>query len=266
MSLLIGRRRALLAPSARKRFVQDMTRLAGGDIRLFWAPQPIPAGVTVTYDELGNPITWGTAPAARIAAHGLGYSQSFDGATAGHVGVIADADKFSFGDGSADFPRGFSVFMVGNVTDSAALRVPLAKDDVVTGREWDWRFSATDIQTVFFRDQSVPVNPTRDSDAAISMGAVHSYGWSYLPTGAGATAMNGVTQYEDGAVKASTATNQATYVAQENTAGALGLGGTSNSSNIYLGTISLMILASGFIGAAAQLAMTARARQFYGAF
>lgn len=71
---------------------------------------------------------------------------------------------------------------------------------------------------VILRDASTGVNVTRYQDTVYATGVWHFFIVTY-DGGGGATAANGITLYMDGAVVASTATNNAAYVAMENGAG-----------------------------------------------
>ncbi len=123
-----------------------------------------------------------------------------------------DATYWSRGDGSNDSP--FSVGVWANMDANG--NAFLAKYETTGGlREWGFRQTSAGKLEFDVYDESQAVSAFRLADAATSLNVWHFLVVTYDGAG-GASAMDGVTFYEDGAVKASTATNNASYVAMEN--------------------------------------------------
>ena len=86
-------------------------------------------------------------------------------------------------------------------------------------------------------DESVAIIINRYADADFSLNSWHFVVVTYDGAG-GATAMNTVTQYIDGVAVASTATNNALYVAMENLAGLTVLGAQGTTTAFYTGKLA----------------------------
>ena len=82
------------------------------------------------------------------------------------------------------------------------------------------------------RDRSVGAVVNRGSDANPTQGVWHHYVMTCDGTG-GATAADGITFYEDGAVFDSTAANNGSYVGMENQSAVLGLGAYQTGRSAY---------------------------------
>jgi len=125
-----------------------------------------------------------------------------------------DHDDFSFGDGSNDSP--FSIFILVEVVDGITQTI-VAKYDNTTGseeREYLIQIYDTRFLSIRIYDESANVKCDLITDNALSVG-YHLIEFTYSGVG-GATAMNGGTIYIDGLEVASTASNDASYVAMEN--------------------------------------------------
>jgi hypothetical protein len=129
--------------------------------------------------------------------------------------INADTDYWSRGNGTVDYP--FSVGAWVNKEVDGATTVIMAKLDATSGsfeREWSFDFDPGDLVLTLQDDSaSVACSATADSDTDVNV-------WKFVcavydGTG-GSTAANGITLYEDGAVKASTASNDGAYVSMEN--------------------------------------------------
>ncbi len=253
--------RLLEPPFTRERF-QAQLRAIMGYSALLWMPRETDTATSTTDDTVGESVvTWDASVAARHAPlepRGA-VSQSFTLAGA-QKGTIPDANKFSFGTGAADLP--FSGVVLANVTDTAAIRVLVAKWNGVGNREWEFLITATDgLQLVLF-DESAGVSASRLSDAVITQGSWHLFGWSYVPS-IGTTAADGITLYQDGAVIASTATNNASYVAMENLASTVAIGAASNGSNLD-GSLALEAVCTKNLTAGDHNALSLLCRRFFG--
>jgi len=247
----------VLEPGTRQRFVQDMTKVvtgAGQDVRLFYLPRLTDEALVV--DEVGNLITFATPPV--MTPLGNGVAAAFDGSAV--YGVIPDADKFSFGDGTTDKP--FSGFAVINVTDTASTKAILSKI-ASSNNEWGWDVSSTELMRIFGQDQSAAATAwQRITSTAITIGSWIGVGFSY-DGGGGATAADGAVTYEAGAAKASGATNSGTYVAMENLTGGVGIGGTAAGGLPFAGSIGAVILGSGAWNAQVFADLQQRAKAFF---
>ena len=143
---------------------------------------------------------------------GMGWSIDFDG-TDDYVN-LGDHNDLSFGDSTND--EAVTFFGVLEILNGAA-RTIISKWDPTTGtplREFYIRITAANKLLLNQLDESVVKGGYRETDAAIPTGW---YSWVITSPGdGGATAMNNVKIYLNGLLVASTATNDASYVAMEN--------------------------------------------------
>ena len=143
--------------------------------------------------------------------------------------------------------NGFSIGIWANVTNTALARCLMAKFDSTSSlREWIFFIQADDTLRLFLFDESVDEDTNRDSDAAITMGSLRFFVATYDGAG-GATAANGITLYEDGAIIASTATNNASYVGMEDLAGVVSLGRNIGGERFFPGEMAGGPLAPFFV-------------------
>lgn len=91
-------------------------------------------------------------------------------------------------------------------------------------REWIFLIRDTEVFQFITEDESANVAVNRQEDAASASDTWHQVIFTYDGAIAGATAMNNVTLYVDGVSKASTATNNASYLGMENLATIVSLG------------------------------------------
>lgn len=99
-----------------------------------------------------------------------------------------------------------------------------------SNREWELQYTTSGAIQFVARDESASVQVNRLTDT--STNAVNTWAFivvTYDGTG-GATAMDGVTIYVNGASVASTATNNASYVAMENLTSVVMVGGISGAA------------------------------------
>lgn len=223
----------------RDQFIAQLLAILG-DTRLLWLPEGTDTTTSTDKSLNENTITWDATVAARLSALGLGYSQSFSGT--GQFGAVPDAANLSFGDGSADEP--FSVVVLANVTDTAAARGFCGKWNAAgTQREWFFNIGTGDQLTLNLYDESADVQPSRASDGTITQGAVGLFAGVYSAATGGATAANDITLYENGLAVASTASNNASYVAMENGTSPLHVGSRGPSAELPMnGSMALMAL------------------------
>ena len=242
-------------------FLGALASISPGNLRALWLPTAADTTTNTSRSDL-RLWTYDANIAARISVQGNGVLVSFSGT--GQYGSTPDADDLSFNTGGlTDLP--FSIVALANITDSAADRTFLSKWES-TGNllEYTWRIAGTtNLMDFGMDDASVPQFIRRRSNAAINVGALHLFGVSY-DGGGGATAMNGVTLYEDAAAIASTATNSANYVAMENKSHYLDLGAEDTRAGLMNGSMGFVALYAVALSAARHLQVKAAANKFYG--
>lgn len=201
------------------------------DPRCLYAQWEDPSAGTL-YDSSGqghNGTYQGAMTSGDRVMKAMGWSLDPDGSD--DYVSLGDSDDFSFGDGSND--EAVTWFGVIEVVDGADTRMLFSKRDDTAGseaREWDITLSATEILRLYQWDESVNVSCNRTTDAALSTGW-HSFVIT-SPGDGGATAMNNVVFYVDGVLVASTATNNASYVAMENLTVPAWIGSSRNASGV----------------------------------
>lgn len=256
-----GLSRLALVPSPRRRFLTGLRQVLG-DARTIFSPTTGGIGL-VGIDDSGLNL---------IPAHGVNTSGRFE--RLGHALAltyngtdqftrIPDTDSLSFGNGTAD--QAFSVVVLANVTDTAANRALACKWNATgSQREWIFYVLSTDLLQFQVRDESVGVSPVRVSDAAITQGSWALFGVTYSGVG-GATAADGVALYANGAAIASTATNQATYVAMENGTGRLEIGSFSDGTSGFMsGSLALVAVCQKALSATEHAALASLCRGYFG--
>lgn len=215
---------------ARAAFVSGIYALAGeGKVDLLFLPSLGDTTTSTTSDHNAATVTWDATVASRLSPQGSGVVQTFNGTD--QVGTSPDANRYSYGDGSYDSP--FSILFWGTPADAADNIAIVSKYDILTSNRREWYLRVDDTTAVLrftVRDESASVSPSITSDAAITLGSPIMLGATYKGTrfsgSRGEVAMNEVTLYVNGASVAATAANNASYVAMENLAGRLAIGGT----------------------------------------
>lgn len=203
-------------------FLGTLASISPGNLRALWLPTSADTTANISLSDL-RVWTYDATIAGQISTQGQGVVVSFDGTN--DYGSTPDTADLSFPE-----PQPFSIVSLANVTDTGNHRNILSKfASSGVGAEWNIAVTAADLLALNLFDDSVDKQPFRISSAAITMGALHLFGSSY-DGGGGATAANGITLYQDGAVITSTASNQALYVAMEDGTSAVGLGVYSNLS------------------------------------
>lgn len=223
----------------RQMFLAQLHALCG-DIRFLWLPKPTDATTSVDESSRGAVLTHSATLQGRLAQLGLAYAPSFNG---GQYGSAPDVASYTFGTGVAD--SAFSLVAVANVTDTAAGRVLMAKNDSVQ-QEWDWSVNSADKLALNLFDMGhSAANPvTVTASALTTQGAWATYGSVYNPAvGSGATAAAGISHYVNGVLQAVTATNAGAYVAMVNGTAALEIGASfSHTGGLYVGSLALLML------------------------
>ena len=146
--------------------------------------------------------------------------------------VIPDNPVFSFGNGLTDVA--FSLLAWIKLTDASVNRFILTKE--TTGlQEWSWQVLSDNTFRFCAIDNSALVQATRTYTFSL-FGQWVFLGGSYNGVG-GATAANGITLYENGAVKTSTANNNASYVAMEDLTASVQIGARGQADTWFKGSI-----------------------------
>ena len=254
-------RRALLKTAPNPERFRAALRAILGDTRLLWMPQRPDTTTVLTFETIpGRVVTWDATVLARLSALGPfgGMAQTFNGTS--EFGTTPDTANLSF-NGTTD--TAFSIVVLANVTNTAATRALVMKWTTAQ-TEWNLQITGSDLLALVMGDVSAGVNASRSSDAVITQDSWRLFGVTYDGTG-GATAANGITLYQDGAVIASTATNNASYVAMEN-GSALGEIGsnTGGTSAFFPGSMALAAVCQKALSAADHAAIYHLCRQFFG--
>jgi hypothetical protein len=215
-------------PNDAEAFVDELRSIA--PLRALWLPAP--SDTTSTLRE-GRTWTNSASNAGRVSYRGNGILVSFASASSQAV-ETADTDDLSFNTGGlTDLP--FSAVFFGAVTNAAALRGLIGKR-ASSGSLSEYLFYVNDTSgrlSLLIRDQSAGVQCIRNSDATVPLAANVLLGASYSGVG-GASAGDGIALYENGAVKASSASNNASYVAMENTAAPLTIANDAITTGRFL--------------------------------
>jgi hypothetical protein len=244
----------------RERFLGNILSITG-DTRVLWTPKPTDTTTSLDESLTGRTLTADATMAAQLSALGNGYARAFNGST--NYLTTPDAADLSFGTGAADLA--FSIVVLANVTDTAAIRQILSKNDGASNIEWSLRINAADGLDLFIFDQSASATScSRASNAAITQGSWHLFAATYSGVG-GASAGNGITLYQDAAVIASTATNSGTYVAMENLAAAVEIGSAVvHTLQFFPGSVALIALVAGVLTQSQLWAIKRHANAFFG--
>lgn len=144
-------------------------------------------------------------------------------------GDSPDAAYWSLGDGSNDTAASWGAWVNIDGANSGTILAKFTSPD--TDREWVFDLNAGKPR-LFLRDQSAGVAPQVEADAALSTGAWHHIVVTYGGLG-GASAADDMAVYVDGTAVASTATNNASYVAMENLTAVVALGSLSGPAATY---------------------------------
>ncbi len=248
--------------AARARFSADIDAIVGaGNLRLLFIPA---AADTVTSTDLSSNarvITQGVSAAGRLTAVGFGNYETWDGST--HYATVPDTTNMSFGNGTTDSP--FTIISLANVTDTANTRELMTKFVAVTGCEYIFRVTTTDQLLLELSSDAAGTHlPFRTSDSAITQGSTHLFAATYSGLG-GALAANGITLYQDSAVIASTATNDAAYVAMNDFTAAPNIGSRgTGAANPMQGTIGMTLVCATALSLAQMGLVKTAVNNFFG--
>lgn len=223
----------------RSQFVGDLLSITG-DTRLLFVPNITDTTTSTDQSLTGATLTHNASIATRLSTLGAGFKVSFASASSQYV-TTPDAAGLTFGNGTAD--SAFSIIVLANITDTAAIRKLITKD-TTNQREWSFEVAANDVLQLWLWDNSVPISPLRASSSALAtQGVMTLYGATYSAATGGATAANDITLYSNGLVLASTATNQATYVSMEDKTSAVEIGTSFAHTTGFLdGSVALALV------------------------
>lgn len=201
-------------------FLTSLNEVSPGNLRAVWLP--IATDTTETVTE-GRTWTYDADISGSITVQGNGVYITFNG-TSNNADTPATANV-SFGNGTVDSP--FSGCVLASLTNQATQRGMLGKYSTAAAgnREYVFNVDSGEKFAMFLYDASANAQPIRRADAVVATGALKLFGWSYSAATGGATAANDITMYLNGALVASTAINDASYVAMEVKAAALNVGG-----------------------------------------
>jgi hypothetical protein len=217
------------------------------------------AGDTTTTTTLGRVWTHDGTIAARITTQGNGVLVTFNGTS--NEADTPDTADLSFGDGTTDSPM--SMVALCNVTDTAATRSIFCKGSPATpSGEYGFQVVSNDTLQLRLVDQSAGVQCNRLSNAAITMGSLVLLGATYDGRG-GATAANGITLYQNAAVLASTANNNASYEAMENT-NTVGALANEVGTRFFAGDMGFFALWAAELSATQMEAVKLAVEEYYG--
>lgn len=224
---------------SRGAFLAGMSALLSANQRVLYAPNGTDTTTSVESSTVGRTITWDASIATRVSKLGNGYAQSFNGTD--QWGEAPDADDLSFGNGSAD--SAFSVLVLANPASLAGEGVLLAKWGGSFTQEWRLVLDATGLLRFFIQDASAAVAAeARSAAGGAVVGAWRLFAVSYDGTG-GASAANGASVYVNGADATASRTNNASYVALENTASPLHIAARNAHTGAFLsGSVGLVAL------------------------
>ena len=146
-----------------------------------------------------------------------------------------DIDAWSRNDASSE---GMSHGFLANIIATAGTQNIISKDDAGLNSEWQLRIQTDETLLLLLIDESAGVFPNRGSNVAVKLDVVTFLAQTYDGSG-GATAADGIALYQDGVILASTASNNASYVAMENLDSVVQLCqiGAVNEFFGYLGTV-----------------------------
>ncbi len=248
------------AAQKRRRFVNNALDATGrSNIRALWSPVAA-EGLTMPDAAIGGAFwTHNVSPVGRLVQVGQGYGLTFNGST--QSVSTPDRNDLSFVSGT-DQP--FTVFALANVTDTANGRAFGAKFAGVSF-EYEFRVTTTDLLSLLVLNSDGTHFASRDSSAAITMGSFRLFGGTYSAATGGATAANDMTLYENGAVKASAATNDALYTTMTSGTSPLEAGSSGGAGTRFMqGTMSLFMLCAGNLSASVHAQMLTLCRSYFG--
>jgi hypothetical protein len=236
----------------RRRFVGGVIDVVGrSNIRAFYVPSPTEGAVALDEVIAGRTWTHANTPSGRITRQGNGFVVAYNGSS--DLMTVPDANDLSFGDGTNDSPFSVvSMMRTPSIATGGSLLIKFA-----TQLEWGFQI-VTSKPRLFMRDESVPVSTSRLADAALLDNRWYVLGASYSDVTGSATAGDDMLHYVDGQVVASTATNNAGYVAMENQTHPVLVGNAT-----FGGQLGFSLLVGALLSAAQMSAISNAAYSYY---
>lgn len=245
---------------SRRAFTQRL-RAVLGDTRLLWLPSMADAATSRTDEPpTGRVVTWDASVYGRMSQLGRGLAQTFTAPS--NYGTMPDTADMTFGNGITDQP--FSVVGLVNVTDTAGTKTIAGKYQSGVNPEWLFRIDANEQLQLFLGQKSTLAVGNVLSNAPVNIGVWALLGMTYTGLG-GATAMNGVTLYQNGASIALTVVNAGTYVAMEDTTEVPCIGALfAGFAGQFAGSMALVAVCAKALTGADHAALAALCRQYFG--
>lgn len=251
---------SLLADQQRDAFEAKFLDICG-DTRLLYLPRGTETTTSTDRSRNARTFTYDATVAARYATLGSGVSVDYDGSA--NEADVPDAGNLSFGDGAVDQP--FSVVVLANVDDTAALQMLLSKYDITTGstkKEWRLQVDSLDRLAFYLEDDSASALIGRVDSAGTVQGS-----WAlFVATYDGSAASTGIRLYQNGALVDDADDNSGSYVAMENTASLVRLGfsqGAAAGANFFNGRMALAALVAKEISQDANWAIKSLVNSFF---
>ncbi|MDH3324956.1 MAG: hypothetical protein OEL89_04925, partial [Candidatus Peregrinibacteria bacterium] len=187
----------------------------GGDMD--WA-----ASTAEAIDQSGSGNDGDVANGASPAIGKVGQALEFDGVD-GYID-IADADHFSFGNGSSDSPFTFSAWVY---VESGGMIIAKSQNLTSWIREYTFHVdpSTNNLNVVLYDNGGISSYVSEISDEALSTGEWHHVLATYDGTGS-----TGIKLYIDGGLASSSTVITGTYTAMANTSRSLEIGRQRNDS------------------------------------
>lgn len=183
------------------------------------------------------------------------YRNRFQAVSQPLDGIDEEADTPDIAAFSRDDEGGANGFSLGaqiNVVDATTSALLSKWETSGSNREWLWRLNAGNDLELIQRDESAAVDASRTSDVVIPENLDMFISTTYDGSG-GASAMDGTTHYVNGAVRASTATNNASYVGMEAGTGPLEIGKFNAGNAFFDGRLGTLLFTHRVLSAAEML-------------
>ncbi len=247
--------------SAEGELVAALMRISPGNLRALYLPRLSDSLITISSMAIpapGREWTNSHTVQGRITPKGRGAVVSYVSAD-GHYAQTPNRTDLSF----PLSPLSIAVFA--DVTNTAADRTFVAKYDIGgTAREYAFIVNgAGDTLQLNLYDETADKQPLRTSNAAITQGAFHTFHCSYDGSG-GTLAMDGAVLFQDGAVIASTAFQQALYVQMRDTAATVRVGALSSGQAGFDGSIGCEAVWGANLSDSQQRLFTVACNRYFG--
>lgn len=246
---------------ALRQFIAGIYAVCGPYVRACWMPDPTTPGTTIN-DMIvpGRVWTYNAHPVGgRYSVSGNGNLISFDGAT--QYLSTPDAGDLTFIE-----PQAFSIFVVANVTNTAAARTFVNKFTAAGfQREWAWTVLGSDLPQFALVDESAgPAVVLVPGTTAVQQGALTSHAVAYRGAG-GANAGFDVQWYSGGIGAATTPAATGGYVAMEDHTAACMIGASDGgTANFFQGTMGLVLVVAKALTAADMQALHQYCKTYFG--